>query len=226
MEIAVSCRLSAVSRSFQFQSSVFSSELSVTFDFSAENLDREFPVRRNLVYFNHAAVAPLPRRVAEAMIGHVENARDRGAADWKRWFAAIEKTRETAARLLSAHRSEMAFLPSTSWALNLVARSFPLERGDNVVGDDMEFPSNSLPWRLLERRGIEYRTAKSRGGRVEVEDLEREIDDRDPDRRRIVGRFPQRIRLSAPRDRRDLPREADPLRRGRDPGAGSAADST
>ena len=30
------------------------------FDFSPASLDREFPVRRNLIYMNHAAVAPLP----------------------------------------------------------------------------------------------------------------------------------------------------------------------
>ena len=39
----------------------------MAFDFSDANLDREFPVRRNLVYLNHAAVSPLPARVAEAM---------------------------------------------------------------------------------------------------------------------------------------------------------------
>ena len=43
----------------------------MSFDFSPEALDREFPVRRNLLYLNHAAVAPLPRRVADAMTAHV-----------------------------------------------------------------------------------------------------------------------------------------------------------
>ena len=56
----------------------------MAFDFSPESLDREFPVRRNLVYFNHAAVAPLPRRVADAITAHTENVRDRGAADPER----------------------------------------------------------------------------------------------------------------------------------------------
>ena len=58
----------------------------MSFDFSLASLDREFPVRKQLVYFNHAAAAPLPRRVADAMIAHVENARDRGVADWRRAF--------------------------------------------------------------------------------------------------------------------------------------------
>jgi selenocysteine lyase/cysteine desulfurase len=148
------------------------------FDFSPENLDREFPVRRHLVYFNHAAVTPLPRRVADAITAHTENVRDRGAADWRRWYADIETTRAGAARFLGAHASEVAFLPSTSWGLSAVAQAFPWREGDNVVGDDMEFPANVYPWMMLERRGVEFRAAKNRGGRVTVDDLAARVDSR------------------------------------------------
>ena len=150
----------------------------MTFDWSPENLDREFPVRTNLVYWNHAAVAPLPRRVADAISAHTDNVRDRGAADWRSWYAAIEETRAKAARLIGARVSEVAFLPSTSWALNTVAQAYPWESGDNVVGDDMEFPANVYPWMMLESRGVEFRTARSRGGRVGVDEIAAVVDAR------------------------------------------------
>jgi cysteine desulfurase/selenocysteine lyase len=150
----------------------------VPFDFSPENLDREFPVRRNLVYWNHAAVAPLPRRVADAITAHTENVRDRGAADWRAWYAAIDQTRGKAARLIGARASEIAFLPSTSWALNSVAQAFPWAGGDNVVGDDMEFPANVYPWMLLEGRGVEYRLARNRAGRIGVDEIAAVVDAR------------------------------------------------
>jgi len=150
----------------------------MAFDFSPRNLDREFPVRRNLIYMNHAAVAPLPRRVAEAITAHIENVRDRGAADWRRWYASIEETRGKAARFLGARVSEVAFLPSTSWGLSLVARTFPWREGDNVVGDDMEFPANVYPWMTLADWGVEYRLAKSREGRVTVDDIAEKTDAR------------------------------------------------
>ncbi|MFY9549687.1 MAG: aminotransferase class V-fold PLP-dependent enzyme, partial [Thermoanaerobaculia bacterium] len=150
----------------------------MSFDFSAASLDREFPVRRNLVYLNHAAVAPLPRRVADAMTAHFANVRDRGAADWRRWFGEIEKTREKAARFIGAPPAEVAFLPNTSWALNLVALAFPWKSGDNVVTDDMEFPSNAYPWRNLEARGVECRIAASRDGRITLEDIAARVDAR------------------------------------------------
>ena len=151
---------------------------SAAFDFSPGNLDREFPIRKSLIYFNHAAVAPLPRRVADAIAAHNENVRDRGAADWRRWYAAIERTREKAAGLIGAKPAEIAFLPNTSWGLNLVARSFPWKDGDNVVSDDMEFPSNAYPWLMLENRGVERRQAKSRAGRVNLEDIAERVDSR------------------------------------------------
>jgi len=150
----------------------------MSFDLSPESLDREFPVRRSLVYLNHAAVAPLPRRVADAMQAYVENVRDRGAADWRRHFAAIDTTREKAARLVGAAPGEIAFLPNTSWCANLVALAFPWSEGDNVVTDDMEFPSNAWPWRALEARGVECRIAASREGRVTADDVAAKIDAR------------------------------------------------
>ena len=150
----------------------------MAFDWSSENLDREFPVRRNLAYWNHAAVAPLPRRVAEAIVAHTENVRDRGAADWRAWYRAIDETRRKAARLIGARTPEIAFLPSTSWALNFVAQAFPWKSGDNVVGDDMEFPANVYPWMLLEGRGVEYRLARNRGGRIGLDEVAAHVDSR------------------------------------------------
>src|SRR6266542_1450562 len=135
-------------------------------DLSPASLDREFPVRKNLVYFNHAAVAPLPRRVAAAIAAHTENVRDRGAADWRRWYAAIEAAREKVARFIGAGRNEIAFLPNTSWGLNLVAQSFPWKEGDNVVTDDMEFPSNAYPWLAIEKPSVECHIATLREARL------------------------------------------------------------
>ena len=150
----------------------------MSFDFSPGNLDSEFPVRESLVYFNHAAVGALPRRVSDAITAHVENVRDRGAADWRRWYANIERTRAKAAAFIGARASEVAFLPSTSWGLSAVAQAYPWRDGDNVVGNDMEFPANVYPWMVLGPRGVEFRAAKSREGRVTVDDIAARVDAR------------------------------------------------
>jgi selenocysteine lyase/cysteine desulfurase len=146
------------------------------FDFSPRNLDREFPVRRNLVYLNHAAVAPLPSRVANAILAHVEETSRFGALHWKKWYAKYDETRQKAAGLIGASASQIAFLPSTSHALNLVASGIRWKTGDTVLGDDLEFPANVYPWMNLTGHGVEYRIVPSRGGVLTAQDFLERID--------------------------------------------------
>ena len=148
------------------------------FDFSRDSLDREFPVRRNLIYLNHAAVAPLPRRVAEAIASHVADHSSFGALHWKRWYRRYDETREKAARLVGGDAERVALLPSTSHALNLVAQGIDWRPGDNVVGDDLEFPANVYPWMNVAGRGVEYRIARSRDGVVTADAIAHLIDAR------------------------------------------------
>jgi len=150
----------------------------VSFDFSPASLDREFPVRKKYIHLNHAAVSPLPRRVADAITAHVENVRDRGSADWRSWYGMVETARAKVGKFIGASAAEIAFLPNTSWGINLVALGFPWKDGDNVVTDDMEFPSNAYPWRALSERRVECRVAKSRSGRITADDLAALVDGR------------------------------------------------
>src|SRR5262249_40593194 len=115
---------------------------------------------------------------ADALAAHVANVRDRGAADWRSWFGMVEKTREKAARLIGASTAEVAFVPNTSWGINLVSLGFPWTAGDNVVTTDLEFPTNAYPWRALSERGVECRVARSRDGRIEAADVVALVDDR------------------------------------------------
>jgi len=148
------------------------------FDFSSANLDREFPVRKNLVYLNHAAVAPLPARVAAAVRAHADDQSNFGALRWKTWYRRYDELREKAAAFVGGDASRLSLLPSTSLALNLVAQGLDWKTGDNVVGDDLEFPANVYPWMNLAPRGVEYRIARSRDGRLTAGDFAPLVDER------------------------------------------------
>ena len=62
--------------------------------------------------------------------------------------------------------------------LSLVAEGLDWDEGDNVVGARCEYPSNVYPWMHLERRGVEYRMAPERSGRIDLEELESLVDSR------------------------------------------------
>jgi cysteine desulfurase/selenocysteine lyase len=118
-----------------------------------------FPVTRNVVYFNHAAVGPLSIRAHEAMARHAADQRDFGALHWRDWYAEIDHVRESAARLIGADADEIAILKNTSEGLSFVAGGLRWSEGDNVVTSALEFPSNWTPWKRLESRGVEVRVA-------------------------------------------------------------------
>jgi cysteine desulfurase/selenocysteine lyase len=118
-----------------------------------------FPVTRNLVYFNHAAVGPLSVRACEAMEWHARDQRDFGALHWRDWYAEYDRFREAAARLTGAEPGEIAILKNTSEGLSFVAEGLEWKSGENAITTALEFPSNSTPWQHLARRGVELRVA-------------------------------------------------------------------
>lgn len=131
-----------------------------------------FPVTGNLVYLNHAALGPLSTRAYQAMERHARDQREFGALHWKDWYREYELFRESAARLLNATPQEIAILKNTSEGLSFVAAGFRWQRGDNVVTTGLEFPSNFVPWKNLESRGVELRVADT----PSVDDIEKTID--------------------------------------------------
>src|ERR1044071_9586256 len=137
-----------------------------------------FPVTANIVYMNCAAVGPLSVPAAEAMIAHATDQREYGALHWRDWYAEYVRLREAAARLLNAMPQEIAILKNTSEGLSFVAQGIRWRAGDNVVTTDLEFPSNSTPWRKLDRRGVDVRMVQSHDGAFTVDDVDRCIDGR------------------------------------------------
>jgi cysteine desulfurase/selenocysteine lyase len=121
-------------------------------------LDDEFQLQPGLIYLNHAAVAPWPKRTAEAVKRFAdENARE-GASRYAAWLQAENALRASCATLVNAARpDDIAFLKNTSEALSVVAHGFPWAAGDNVVIADEEFPSNRIPWESLRSLGVEAR---------------------------------------------------------------------
>ena len=135
-----------------------------------------FPVTRNCIYFNHAAVGPLARHSYEAIEDLIRDQRDWGAVHWRDWLGHYKRFRDDAARLVGASPGEIAILKNTSEGISFIAEGLDWRAGENVVTTDMEFPSNFVPWKRLERRGVECRLIENRDGRFGVEDVEARID--------------------------------------------------
>ena len=113
-----------------------------------------FPVAEKLIYLNHAAVAPLVLPAAERMRWLAEDGCLFGSLHYDKWLAAYESLRTSTARLIGAHRDEIAIVKNTSEGIATVALGLEWKPGDRVVAFREEFPANYYPWLRLERRGV------------------------------------------------------------------------
>lgn len=126
-------------------------------------LAHEFPLNPDLIYLNHAAVAPLPRRAAEAIKRFAEENMQTGAVGYPRWAETEKTLRSQCARLINAGSvDDIAILKNTSEGLSVVAHGFPWQAGDNIVTSDEEFPSNHIVWESLAPLGVQVRKVRLR----------------------------------------------------------------
>jgi cysteine desulfurase/selenocysteine lyase len=123
-----------------------------------ELIRSEFPLDDKLIYLNHAAVAPWPRRTADAVKQFAEENIRFGASHYPEWVEKEAHLREQIKRLINAPSSDdIALLKNTSEALSVVAFGLDWKSGENVVSSDQEFPSNRIPWQAQADKGVEYR---------------------------------------------------------------------
>lgn len=117
----------------------------------------QFPVTERLIYLNHAAVAPLVKRAADAMKRLADEACQYGSLHYAGWLETYAGLREAAARLVGASAAEIAIVKNTSEGIATVANGLDWRPGDRVVAFREEFPANYFPWVRLERRGVQVR---------------------------------------------------------------------
>ncbi|MGR8930193.1 MAG: aminotransferase class V-fold PLP-dependent enzyme [Gammaproteobacteria bacterium] len=124
----------------------------------------EFPLSDELIYLNHAAVAPWPKRTGDAVIGFAEQNCRFGSHFYPDWLRKETELRRQLQALINAPSvDDIALVKNTSEALSFVAYGLPWQAGDNIVTSNEEFPSNRLPWQSLAGRGVEFRQADLAG---------------------------------------------------------------
>ena len=138
----------------------------------------EFPVKTNRIFFDHAKVSPLPRRVRDAVAAFTLDACENGTKNYNKWMHDVERVRGKFAQLINGDVDEVAFVKNTSEGISIVANGLDWNPGDNVVIPDIEFPANVYPWWNLKRLEVETRMVKSKNGRILFDDLIKQTDKR------------------------------------------------
>ena len=144
-----------------------------------DDLRALFPITKDAVYLNHAAVSPPPLPTVEAVTAQLNNVVEHGLLHYRSWVATKERARKLAAAMIGARPEQIAFMRNTSDGLSTVANGLRWRPGENVVTFRREFPSNIYPWlRLREAYGVEVRMCEELDGRVDLDELMGLIDRR------------------------------------------------
>ena len=134
---------------------------------------RLFPITKSRIFMAHAAVTVLPGPVAEAMNALIQRCSEE-FPDFSEALALIQRTRESAARLINASPDEIALLGPTSLGLSLVANGIAWAPGDEVVCYLDDYPANVYPWLNLRDKGVQIRFVEpAQVGELTVEALQR-----------------------------------------------------
>src|SRR5882724_10019315 len=115
----------------------------------------QFPVTKNLVYLNHASIAPLCPPAADAMRHLATDAERYGSFRYPEWLQVYEGIRTAAARMINATRDEISIVKNTSEGIATIANGIEWRPGDRVVAFTEEFASNYFSWKYLGRRHVE-----------------------------------------------------------------------
>ena len=107
----------------------------------------KFSLDENAVYLNCAYMSPLLKAAEAAGIAAMERARNPFTVKSEDFFSNAERLRAAFARLLNApHPTQIAIIPSVSYGIASAAKNIALEKGDEVVIVDEQFPSNYYCW--------------------------------------------------------------------------------
>ncbi|MEM2506748.1 MAG: aminotransferase class V-fold PLP-dependent enzyme [Nitrososphaeria archaeon] len=141
----------------------------------------DFPISKEIVYMNTAAISLKPIKVIDSMIDFMRKHEVSGTYNFNDNIEeeVLENARIRVAELIGCEKEDIALTTNTSEGINFIANATKFSRGDNVVTTDLEFPSVTYPWlRVAKENGVEVRFVSNKNGIVTLEDLEKLTDDK------------------------------------------------
>lgn len=134
----------------------------------------QFPQLKDCIYLSHCRIGTPPLATVQAFHEFARHQMLR--IDQVVTNPHEKDCRQEAARLINAHEDEIGFLRSTSEGIGAFAQMLRLKQGDSVIVNDLEFMSNIIPWKILEKKnGVQPDIIRHRQGRILVSDIKERI---------------------------------------------------
>lgn len=118
----------------------------------------QFLLNDDIVFLNHGSFGACPRPVFETY-QYWQRELERDPVDFlaRRANDLLLESRTELASYVGTAAEQMVFVPNATHGINIVARSLPLEPGDEILTTNHEYGAVNNTWRFnFERRGVKY----------------------------------------------------------------------
>lgn len=125
------------------------------------DLKEKFMLDPAVHFLNHGSFGACPKEVLAAFHDWVERSERQPVLFYMRQFQTLMKTARAAlARFIGTEADRLVYIPNATHGVNLIARSIPLECGDEVLMTDHEYGACENVWALrCAETGAELRKA-------------------------------------------------------------------
>jgi len=117
-----------------------------------------FLLRDDIVFLNHGSYGACPRAIIEAyQAWQLELERQPVEFLGRRSEDLMGEARAALGAFVGAEANDLVYVANATTGLNIVARSLPLEPGDEVLSTDHEYGALDRTWRFIcQKRGAHY----------------------------------------------------------------------
>lgn len=136
-----------------------------------KEIRKDFPVFKKYSYLQTQAGGPISISLIEETNKRLVELSLSGGEISDKWDKEIYKTKENLAELVNCSKENLAFIPSTSFAMNTLAYS--LNNKKRVITFKDDFPNSSLPW-LNKGYQVDFVNSDSNGN-ISLKEIEKAI---------------------------------------------------
>lgn len=141
-----------------------------------EQARKLFPHAGKVVYFNSASYGPFSTSVSDAIKDNLELRMAANIDDSHDAFDVRVQLRKQYARLIGAGEREIGVGMNTTFGLNIAAFGLPLEKGDEILLSDVEFPAAVYTFNgAAKERGLTTRYIKSVDRFFDIDEFQKAI---------------------------------------------------
>lgn len=149
--------------------------------FSLSQVRADTPGCASVLHFNNAGAALITRQVLDAQVSHLKQEATIGSYEAARLANdTLERVYDSAARLLNAHRDEIALVENATRAWDMAFYAIPFRPGDRILTSAVEYASNYIAFLQVARKcGVSVEPiAVDQFGQVSVEALKNQMDEK------------------------------------------------